>query len=290
MQDAPFRYAAHAYGWTNSWVRSDVQIIDRVAALGLDAIEIPLMELAEVVPSEISRRAEENGIDVVTSVGLSADKNPASEKLSVRKSAEDFLLRCVDVAADMGSPLLTGVIYSDIGGVLPERPTAVHYERAAEVLRVVSEYARDRDVRLGIEPVNRYETYLVNTASAAMALASLVDDAHTGVHLDAYHMNIEEDQFYAPIMEAMPRLCHFHLSESHRGIPGKGTVDWTEVFRALRDGDYVGYVGLESFVGASPAMAGATRSWRDLAPDSDTLIREGLDFLKQVERAVYDAG
>jgi len=99
-------------------------------------------------------------------------------------------------------------------------------------------------------------------------------------------MNIEEDDFYEATRAAVPHLVHFHLSESHRGVPGSGTVDWEAILRALADGGYTGFVGLESFVEASPAMQAATYVWRAVAPDSDTLVRDGLAFLKDIERSI----
>jgi D-psicose/D-tagatose/L-ribulose 3-epimerase len=97
-------------------------------------------------------------------------------------------------------------------------------------------------------------------------------------------MNIEEEEFGEPVRRVADRLVHFHLSESHRGIPGTGTVDWRAIVNALDDAGYGGFVGLESFAEVSPAMRSATRIWRDLAPDSDTLVRDGLAFLKGLSR------
>jgi D-psicose/D-tagatose/L-ribulose 3-epimerase len=135
-------------------------------------------------------------------------------------------------------------------------------------------------VRFGIEPVNRYESFLVNTAAQGRELMELVGEPNVGVHLDAYHMNIEENDFRSPVELVAGDLVHFHLSESHRGIPGRGTVDWEAIMGALVDAGYDGYVGLESFAEVSDAMRGATCVWRELAPSSDELVREGLAYLK----------
>jgi D-psicose/D-tagatose/L-ribulose 3-epimerase len=155
------------------------------------------------------------------------------------------------------------------------------------VLREVARHAATRGVTIGIEAVNRYETFLVNTAEQALALADLVGEPNVGVHLDAYHMNIEEEDFYAPTRSADGRLVHFHLSESNRGIPGRGTVDWEGIYRALAESNYTGIVGLESFESPSKAMRAATCIWRQLAPSSDVLVSEGLAFLKELERRHY---
>jgi D-psicose/D-tagatose/L-ribulose 3-epimerase len=274
------RFAIHAYAWTSSWSNDDLWIVDHAAELGLDALEVPLMEPDLVDPAAIRARAEAAGIGLLTSLALPNGADPAAEDEAERAAAEELLVRCVDLTAELGATILTGVVYSAIGKRLDRRPDDGDYLRAAEVLRRVARHAASRGVTLGLEAINRYETYLVNTAAQALRLHELVGEPNVGVHLDAYHMNIEEEDFYSATLAAVPHLVHMHLSESHRGIPGRGTVDWDDLFRGLADGGYDGVVGLESFVEISEAMKAATYIWRPLAPDSDTLVREGLDFLR----------
>jgi D-psicose/D-tagatose/L-ribulose 3-epimerase len=278
------RFAVHAYAWTSSWSSADLGLLERAAGLGLDALEIPLMELDAVEPERIRAAADAAGVELVTSTVLTEATDPTSDDEAVREAADEHLRRCVDVTAAMGAPVLGGVIYAAHGRLIDGRPERVHYERAAEVLRSAARHAGTLGVRLGIEPVNRYETFLVNTAAQGLELAELVGEDALGVHLDAYHMNIEEEEFGEPVRLVADRLVHFHLSESHRGIPGRGTVDWRAIVAALDDASYDGYVGLESFAEVSPAMRRATCIWRDLAPDSDTLVSEGLAFLKGLSR------
>ena len=274
------RYAVHAYAWTSSWSNDDLGIIDHAAALGLDAVEIPLMELDAVDPEAIRGRALRAGVELITSVACAEDTDPSSEDDGVREAARDFLLGCVDATAAMGATVFTGVTYSALGRRLARRPDAADMKRAAEVLHEVAVHAAARGVTVGIEPVNRYESFLVNTAGQAFELMELIGERNVGIHLDAYHMNIEEDDFRTPVELVAEHLLHFHLSESHRGVPGRGTVDWKAIMGALGDAGYDGYVGLESFAEVSDAMRGATCIWRDLAPSSDELVREGLAYLK----------
>jgi D-psicose/D-tagatose/L-ribulose 3-epimerase len=273
-------YAVHAYAWTSSWSTDDLPIVDHVATLGLDAVEIPLMELDAVDPAAIRERAERAGVGLLTSVVCPEDADPSSEDERVREAGLDFLRRCVDATAAMGATVFTGVTYSALGRRLLRRPDANDMRRAAEVLRAAAVHAADRGVTIGIEPVNRYESFLVNTAAQAFELKELVGEPNVGIHLDAYHMNIEEDDFRSPVELVAEHLVHFHLSESHRGVPGRGTVDWEAIMGALHEAGYDGYVGLESFAEVSNSMRGATCIWRDLAPSSDELVREGLAYLK----------
>jgi D-psicose/D-tagatose/L-ribulose 3-epimerase len=277
------QYAIHAYAWTIRWSNEDLWIIEHARDLGFDAIEIPLMDPGEIDARKIRERAESSGLHVLGSLALPEGADPAHEDPGIRRHGRNTLLRCVDLTAAMGGTILTGVIYSAIGRRIDRRPDDSDYERSAAVLCEVARHGAERGVTIGIEPVNRYETFLVNTAAQALRLRELVGEPNVGVHLDAYHMNIEENDFYTSTLSVLPHLVHFHLSESHRGIPGRGTVDWQSIMRALADGGYTGYVGLESFAGISEAMRPATCIWRELAPNSDTLVREGLAYLKAVE-------
>jgi D-psicose/D-tagatose/L-ribulose 3-epimerase len=283
------KYMVHAYAWTSSWSNDDLGLIDHSVELGLDGIEIPLMELDAVDPGAIRERAEAVGADVVTSVGLNEATDPTSADPDVRDAAREYLRRCLRASAAMGAPVFTGVTYSALGPVYDHAPTETEYERAAAVLRDAAELAGELGLRLGIEPVNRYESFLVNTAQQARELAARIDHPAVAVHLDAYHMNIEEEDFFGPVADSVDELVHFHLSESHRGTPGTGTVDWEAIMRALVAGGYRGYVGLESFAEIADSMRGATCIWRQLVPDSDTLVRDGLAFLRGLEGRLREA-
>jgi D-psicose/D-tagatose/L-ribulose 3-epimerase len=277
------RYAVHAYSWTDSWSNDCLGVIDHVKELGFQLIEIPLMELEKVDPPTIRERLDSVGLDVCCSVVLSAMTDVTSPDPELVGAGVEFLKGCVDATHGMGGKVLSGVIYSPLGFFPEAPPTEEHWERAASALREVADHAADLGMTIGLEPVNRYETFLVNTCDQALKLRQMIDRENVAIHLDAYHMNIEEDDFYTPTVKAGPYLCHYHLSESHRGIPGKGVVNWGDIYRGLADSGYKGIVGLESFVQVSDAMRGATRVWRSLAPDSDTLVSEGLQYLKKVE-------
>lgn len=280
-------YAVHAYAWTGHWSNDTLHLADHAKELGFDILEVPLMEIEGVDPDAIAKRADSVGIGLCTSTACSREQDIAMPDEEVRRRGIDYLKQCVAKTADMGATVFTGVIYSAIGGKLEAMPDQGYYNRSAEALREVAQYAAERNVSLGIEPVNRYETYLINSAEQAAALADSIGLPNVGVHLDAYHMNIEENEFYAPTKAVAEKLVHYHLSESHRGIPGTGTVDWEQIYRALSESDYRGVVGLESFIEVSDAMRDATCVWRALADSSDQLLTEGLAFVKGLEREYY---
>jgi len=277
-------YAVHAYAWTPSWNNQHLDLIDRAQSLGFDLLEVPLMEIELVDPRAIRERANAAGLGLCTSTACSLDTDPTAEDAATRRRGIAYLKRCVKTTAAMGATVFTGVTYSAIGRRLEGFPQEVHWDRAAKALKEAARVARDHGVTIGIEPINRYESFLVNTADQALDLVKRVDEPNVRVHLDAYHMNIEETGFYAPTKKAAGKLCHFHLSESHRGTVGRGLVDWNGIYRALAESDYRGIVGLESFVEPSPAMAAATCIWRRLAKSTDASLREGLAYLKSLEK------
>ena len=271
-------FGAHAFVWVGDWAPASAQkAVAGAAAAGLDFLEIPLLRPEEFSPEETRRMLSDHGIGATFSLGL-----PAEAALPERpREAEDFLLRALDQVAATGSDRLTGVVYGSLG-LLPGRPpTETDYETVAAVLRRVAAAAGDRGIRLGIEPVNRYETFLVNTTAQGLALLDRIGAANSFLHLDTYHMNIEEESFGQPIREAGDRLGYIHLSESHRGTPGSGTVDWDNTFRALAAIDYQGALVLESFVALHPDIARATCMWRDVVGNPATLVRDGLAFLHE---------
>ncbi len=277
------RYAVHAYAWTSGWSNESLDLIDHAKRLGFDLIEIPLMEIDKIDPKAIRKRLESVGLEACTSTACSERTDLTSDEGSIRNRGIAYLTKCVEAAAEMGAKCFTGVTYSAIGWKISGFPGECHWQWSAEGLKQVARRAASLGVTIGIEPVNRYETFLVNTCEQALRLRKRINEPNVCVHLDAYHMNIEENNFYDPTRCAAPYLCHFHLSESHRGAPGTGTVDWDGIYRALAESGYRGIVGMESFCETSDAMRAATCVWRKMADSSDELLSRGLKYLKALE-------
>ena len=232
----------------------------------------------------VRREAERVSIGVCSSTVLNEKTDITSSDPATRKNGVRYLTACVDATAAMGGNCFSGVIYSAIGKKSLSRPTEAEWDYSAAALRKVCAHARDQGVTVGLEPVNRYETYLVNTAAQALMLADRIGADNVAVHLDTYHMNIEEKDFYLATRSVGNRLCHYHLCENDRGIPGTGLVDWEGIFKALGEINYQGNAALESFVEVSDNMREATCVWRDLAPSGDTLVREGLAFIQKMKK------
>jgi D-psicose/D-tagatose/L-ribulose 3-epimerase len=270
-------FGAHAFIWAGEWTPEGAQkAIGGAAEAGLDFVEIPLLRPESMDITATRALLDRYGIGCTCSLGLPK----AAHLPSAPEKAQSFLESAVDVAAGLEAPVLCGVLYAHLGTLTGRPPEQEELEDVARVLKNVARYAAERGVSLGVEAVNRYETYLINLAEQANAMLDRVGEPNVFVHLDTYHMNIEEKGFYEPIVATGPRMHYIHLSESDRGTPGTGNVHWDEVFRSLKAIDYDGYLVMESFAAINEDLAGATALWRDVVGDPETLIRDGLGFLR----------
>jgi D-psicose/D-tagatose/L-ribulose 3-epimerase len=270
-------FGAHAFIWAGEWTPEGAQkAIGGAAEAGLDFVEIPLLRPESIDITATRALLDRYSIGCTCSLGLPK----AAHLPSAPEKAQSFLESAVDVAAGLEAPVLCGVLYAHLGTLTGRPPEQEELEDVARVLKNVARYAAERGVSLGVEAVNRYETYLINLAEQANAMLDRVGEPNVFVHLDTYHMNIEEKGFYEPIVATGPRMHYIHLSESDRGTPGTGNVHWDEVFRSLKAIDYDGYLVMESFAAINEDLAGATALWRDVVGDPETLIRDGLGFLR----------
>ena len=194
-----------------------------------------------------------------------------------------YLRSCIDVARLVGARVVTGPVYASVGRTwqmtAAERRAAVVEIR--ENLRPVVEYAATMGVKIGVEPLNRYETSVINTADQAMELLDGLPAEGAGICLDAYHMNIEEKNIGTALYTAGDRLVHLQVSGNDRGAPGLDHINWREIGMALDDIRYRGVVSIESFTPENRTIARAASIWRPLAENQDALARTGLEFLRK---------
>lgn len=270
-------FGAHAFIWTGDWTPVQAEKVIRSAAeAGLDFVEIPLLRPRDLDVSGTRELLDEHGIGCTCSLALPKEVHLPSAP----EKAEEFLKLAVDVTAELGASILCGVLYAHLGTLTGSPPTEAELEKISRTLKSVAQYAGERGVSLGLEAVNRYETHLINLASQLNAMLDRINEPNVFAHLDTYHMNIEEKGFYDPIVSLGEKLRYIHLSESDRGTPGTGNVHWDEVFRGLKDIEYRGDLVMESFAAVNEDLAGATAIWRNVVDSPETLIRDGLTFLR----------
>jgi D-psicose/D-tagatose/L-ribulose 3-epimerase len=272
------RYGIHAFTLEGDWNNQIApKIIAQAAELGFDFLEIPILKPDEFDSAIVAKALRENQIEGVASLCL-----PKDAHLTFNPSgALTFLKKAVDRVAGIGGKQLLGCLYCNLGTLTKAPPTEEEYQKVAEVLGELHRYARQQGIQLGVEPVNRYETYLYNTGEQAAKLFAAMGVDDMIIHFDTYHMNIEEESFSAALKNAGKLAGYIHMSESHRGLPGEGTVDWDDVFGGLKEINYGGPLVLEAFAAINPDLIGATCLWRPSKYKPLELATRGLKFLRQ---------
>lgn len=279
---AKFGIGVNAWVWTSPFNRQAVPLIAKAANMGFDTFTMPI-EDPDLIDIEATRAAlSEHPLRLHVSGAFGAERDLTHEDTGPRENCLNYIRRVLVICEQLGATLLAGPAYSATGKrrKLCEDMRRREWDLAVQGLRQASKMASDYGVTLAIEPLNRFETDLVNTASQAKRLIQAVDSPSVRIHLDTFHMHIEEQCVYSAIMHAGADLVYLDASESDRGTPGKGQVHWQEVVRGLRDSGYSGDCVIESFTPECEAVAEAAAIWRPLAPSQDALASDGCRFLK----------
>ncbi|MFI5016082.1 MAG: sugar phosphate isomerase/epimerase family protein [Hyphomicrobiales bacterium] len=255
-------------------------LLERIKRHGYDGVEVPVFEGRPAHYAALRRVLDEIGLATTAATAISEDANPLREGEAAASRARDRLEWTIDCCQALGAGLVAGPLHSPVGVFSGAGPTEAELERSAERLREAAEYGAAAGVRLAIEALNRFECYLVNTMEQAADLARRVGHPNLSFMYDTFHANIEERDAVAAFTMHARAINHIHISENDRGIPGRGHVPWASTFRAIRAGGYDGWLTVEAFGRALPALAGATRVWRDLFPDRETLIAESIAFIR----------
>jgi len=267
--------------WTMTWDAAGAErAIAAAVDYKLDFIEIALASPASVDATHSRKQLERAGMPAVCSLGLPEGLRASSNP----EGALGFLRLALDQCAAIGALALTGVTYGGIGERTGQPPTEGERDNIARVLTDAAAHARRLGVALGIEPVNRYENHILNTGKHAVEMIERVGADNIFVHLDTYHMNIEERGLALGILDAAAHLRYIHLSESDRGTPGSGNVRWDEIFGALKAVDFKGGLAMESFIDMPPELAYGLAVWRPVAESRDVVMGEGLPFLRNKAR------
>ena len=256
-------------------------------AAGFDLLELPLADPYAADGALIGRIVRDHSLALTASLGLTAENDVSSEDPATVQWGVDLLRRAVDVVAEAGGEHLCGVIHSAMQKYM--RPSTTRgRENATASLRVVAEHAAAAQVAISLEIVNRYESNLLNTARGGLELLQEIDHPNVHLHLDTYHMNIEETDMFSPVLEANDALRYVHIGESHRGYLGTGTVDFDAFYRALARQGYDGPVVFESFSSAvvSDALSNTLGVWRNLWDDSADLAAHANRVIRDSLRAV----
>jgi D-psicose/D-tagatose/L-ribulose 3-epimerase len=267
--------------WTAKVTEQDNPLLTRLKKTGFDGVEVPVFEGSPAEYKALGKTLADLGLGATAVTVMDANANPISPDRAVRRVAVDRLKWVIDRCADSGAEVLCGPLHSSLGVFSGKAPTRDERDWGTETFLAVASYAAAAKVDLAVEYLNRFENYFLTTARDTLAWVDTIDHPACGMLWDTFHAHIEEKEIGPCIELIRPRLKHVHISENDRGTPGTGQVRWDEHFRTLRKIGYDRWLTIEAFGRALPELAAATRVWRDLFDDADSLSREGLAFIRE---------
>ncbi len=274
------KFGVNTFIWTASFDHSHFTLLPRIKEAGFDGVELPLINPDQVAAGAIRRALEENHLECTFCSVIPSGLSVIADDSAVRSKTRAHLETCIQTAAEAGGKLIAGPIYSPVGYLPGRRRNSDEWNRAIECYQSLGDALARNDVTLAIEPLNRFETYFLNTADDAAALCEAVGNPRVGVLFDTFHANIEEKDVAGAYRRLGRHLKHVHTCENDRGTPGTGHVDWKGVFAALREIKYDGWLTIESFGFALGELSAAASIWRDLAPTPESIAFDGIKFLR----------
>jgi D-psicose/D-tagatose/L-ribulose 3-epimerase len=268
--------------WTTHVDEQHLPLLARLKATGYDGVEIPVFEGEVGHYRRLARALDEHGLACTTVTVLPDEAHSAvSPDAASRAGALEHLEWAIACSQVLGSEVLCGPFHQPLAVFSGSGPTEDEKARAAEVHRRAAEIAAQAGLVLAIEPLNRFECYFLNTMADAKAYVERVGHPSFGALYDTFHANIEEQDPVGVIGETAGVIRHVHVSENDRGTPGKGHVPWAATFKALRTGGYDGWLTIEAFGTALPALAAATKVWRDFFPSREQVYEVGLETIRK---------
>ncbi len=275
------KYGVNTFIWTASFTRNNLPLLPEIKAHGFDGIEVSMFDPADFALDDIRTGLAQHSLECTICAVVPRELSVISGDAAVRQKTRVHLEDCIKRTAEVGAKIIAGPLYSPVGYLPGRRRTADEWKWCVDCYQALGPVLARHGVTVAIEPLNRFETYFLNTAADAVALCDQIAHPNVGILFDTFHANIEEKNIGQAYRTVAPHLKHVHTCENDRGIPGSGHVEWKEVFQALRDIRYDGWLTIESFGFALPQLSAAASIWRDIAPTPESIAFEGIKFLKQ---------
>ena len=288
MLDPMTKFGVNSFLLTSGFTNADLPLIRQFRDWGADVIELAIHEPERIDIPALRRALDDAGMAQVPVCGMFPPARDLRGTAEQQRAGREYLARLIDLAAQLGSQIVCGPFYSSVGrcGLHTETEKRQQRDLIARNLEAPCRRAEQAGVVLALEPLNRFETDCVNTLGQARTLIEQVGSPALKIHIDTFHMHIEEDNSAAAIRAAGSLIGHVHASASHRGIPGRDQVDWAGILTALRDIDYRGDIVIETFALDNDTIARAASIWMQRFDSPEQLAVEGLGFLRQVAQEV----
>ena len=275
-------FGVNTWLWTSPFTTESVSLFPKIKGMGFDFVEIPVEQPDLIDPYKVKAELDRHGLKATTCAAFGPERDLTHENPQVWKNCLNYIDRCLEYAEIWESEFVAGPMYAATGKArhISSEQRKTEWERAVINLKKACVMAEKRGVKLALEPLNRFETDLVNSVEKMMKLIHEIDHPSAGILMDAFHMNIEERDMESAFKLAGEKVLHVHVSENNRGIPGTGQTDWKGLKKGLQAIDYQGPICIESFTPEIKELAGAVCIWESLADDQDEFARKGLRFLK----------
>jgi D-psicose/D-tagatose/L-ribulose 3-epimerase len=267
--------------WTGDLDDSILPTLEALKNMGYDGVELPMFAPDVDKFAQFGRRLDDLGLERTAVTIRGAEDNPISPEASVRAKGIDLTKQTLDCCQAAGCSHLVGPYHSALGEFSGAGPTADEWKWGVDSMRPVAEHAGSVGVTLGVECLNRFETYLLNCHADAAKFVREVNHPACRMMYDTFHANIEEKNIAAAVEACAEVLAHVHISENDRSTPGQGDVKWDETFAALKAANYDGWLTVEAFGLALPEIAAATKIWRRMYETEEKLAQDALAFMKE---------
>ena len=278
------RFGINTFLFTSPFTTESVKLFPKFKKWGFDTLELPVEAPEHIDPAKVKAAADKHGLvigSICACMGPGRDFRGTPEE---QATATTYVRTLIDQAVILGCPSIIGPIYSVVGriGSHTDVEKKEHFALVVKNLKPLAKYAESKGVTLCIEPLNRFETDFLNTCDQGLKLIKAVGSKAVKLHLDTFHMNIEEKNHAAAIKKAGPLLAHFHACGTDRGTPGNDSLDWKPIVAALKSIKYTGDVVIESFTTDVKVIARAAAIWRRMEPTRDEIAVKGLQNLHRL--------
>jgi len=274
------RFGLNLLLWADELTDKALPLLDEVKAIGFDSVELPVFEIDVAKYAKWGKRMDEVGLRRTGTVVRGVADNPMSPDPKIRRAGIDANKAALECCQAAGIETMAGPFHSALGYFSGAGPTKDEWKWAVDSMREVAEYAEKCNVTLGLEYVNRFECYLLNTAADGARFCRDVNHPRCKMMYDTFHSHIEEKNTVEAIRALKDCLVHVHISENDRSTPGAGNVRWAENFDTLKEIGYDGFMVIEAFGLALERLVPATKIWRRMYQSERQLASDGLKFMK----------
>jgi D-psicose/D-tagatose/L-ribulose 3-epimerase len=277
------QYGVSTWLWTSPFTTASVEeLFPKISQMGFDVVEIAVEDPALIDVAKVKKALELYGLKASICGAFGASRDLTSTDSSVHENCLSYIEACLDICVALDVNFFGGPMYSAVGKarMIPAEQRKAEWDLAVKNLRKVCLMAEARALKIALEPLNRFESDLVNTAEDVLRMVNDIDHPAAQIMLDGFHMSIEEKDVEQAIITAGDKLIHLQVSENYRGTPGTGQTPWHSYRRGLEAIQYNGIVTIESFTPNNKELAGAVCFWHPMAESQDSFASEGLRFLK----------